>query len=179
MAITQLENGFIFVPRGDWDSSVDFPSGNVQRPVKKVFLHHTVTKATDDPCADARTVERILDARSLDGYSYLVHPSGVVLEFAGSRRGEHTGGHNSTSYAFSFIGNYDQQQATLVQLVNTARCLNLMRLKGDVHRDLGKVEILPHAAVKATACPGVNLRANVIHGRNTMQWIRWFAATGA
>lgn len=178
MTIVKLDNGYVFVPREDWDHQVDFPTGRVARPVSDVFIHHTVTNPTGDPCRDARHVESILDERDLDGYSYLVHPSGVILQFAGSRRGEHTGGHNSTSYAFSFIGNYDEMQPTLAQLVNTARCLNLLRLNGDVVPTLGDVRIRPHSDVKTTACPGVNVRDNTLGGHTPLEWIRWFAGTG-
>ena len=176
---TVLDNGFVFVPRREWDHSVDFPTGQVRRPVRDVFIHHTVIPPTDDPCADARCTESVLDARRLDGYSYLVHPSGVILEFAGSNRGEHTAKHNSTSYAYSFMGNYDMQQPSLAQLVNVARCINLQRIKGDVVKDIGQLRILPHSDVKATACPGANLRDSKINGSTALQWIKWFVATGA
>lgn len=179
MTITQLDNGYILVPRGDWDNQVDFPRGKVATPVKDIFIHHTVTNPTGDPCADARTVERVLDQRKLDGYSYLAHPSGVMLEFAGHNRGEHTSNHNSTSFAISLIGNYDMMQPTLIQLVNCARTINLLRLGGFVHPDLSQVKIRSHADVKATACPGANMRVAKINNATGVDWIRWFAATGA
>lgn len=178
MAITMLKNGFIFVPRANWDFSVDFPRGQVRRPVTDIFIHHTVTKATKDPCHDARVVEGVLDERDLDGYSYLCHPSSVILEFAGQNRGEHTGNHNLTSYAYSLIGNYDQMQPTLAQLVNIARAINLQRLAGHVTRDLSKLHIRPHSDVKATACPGANMRHATINGATGIDWIRWFVHTG-
>lgn len=178
MTITQLDNGFIFVPRKDWDHQVDFPTGQVRKPVNDIFIHHTVTTPTGDPCADARTVERVLDQRHLDGYSYLAHPSGVILEFAGTNRGEHTANHNTTSYAFSLIGNYDQMSPSMAQIVNIARCINLLRIRGDVNRNLEAVRIRPHSDVKATACPGANVRDAKINNATVLQWIRWFAATG-
>jgi len=178
MAITLLPNGYTFVPRPDWDSDADYPSGTVKRPVNEFYIHHTVTNPTEDPCADARTVERVLDARRLDGYSYLNHPYGVVLEFAGDKRGEHTGGHNSTSYAMAFIGNYDQMHPSLSQLIAAARTINLLRLKGDLVPRLEDLKILPHQAVKATACPGANILLPNLNGRSAIEWIRWFAHTG-
>lgn len=179
MSIKELGDGLIFVTRAGWDNSVDFPTGQVVRPASKVFIHHTVTTPTADPCKDARTVEAVLDSRGLDGYSYLSHPSGIILEFAGEHRGEHTAKHNSTSYAFSLIGNYENDYPTLPQLLSIARCINLMRLKGDLVPRLEDIQILPHSAVKATACPGLHVRDAKYNGHTPLEWIRWFAGTGA
>lgn len=176
--IVTLDNGFVFVKRPGWDPHVDFPRGKVRTPVRDIFIHHTVTNPTANPCADAQTVERVLDQRRLDGYSFLAHPSGVILEFAGHNRGEHTGGHNSTSFAYSLIGNYDNMSPTLAQLVNIARSINLQRLAGHVTADLSKLRIRPHADVKATACPGANMRHATINGATGIDWIRWFVHTG-
>lgn len=178
MAITTLDNGYIFVPREDWDYSVDFPTGKVLTPVEKVFIHHTVTNPTGDPCRDARHIESILDARHLDGYSYLAHPSGTILEFAGHNRGEHTAHHNATSYAYSLIGNYDHMQPTLAQLINIARSINFQRLQGTVTRDINRLWIVPHSSVKETACPGANVRDAKLNGATPIEWIKWFVAIG-
>ncbi len=180
MAITVIENGFVFVPRPDWDYDADYPSASLRTPVSKVYIHHTVTNPTANPCNDARTVERVLDTRGLSGYNYLSHPDGTILELAGEKRGAHTKGQNSTSIAFSLIGNYDHLQPTMMQLVNIARCINLLRLKGVLASDLERIQILPHSAAPgaATACPGANVREPRINGRTGVEWIRWFAATG-
>lgn len=179
MTITTLDNGLVIVPRPDWDSDADYPTRKMPRPVSIVRIHHTVTRATKNPCADARTVERVLDQRGLDGYNFLAHPSGVMLELAGDRVGEHTKGHNLDSYAYSLIGNYDRDQPTFIQLINIARCINLQRLDGQLVADLGAIDIVPHRATSATACPGANLVQPSLNGRNALQWIKWFAAIGA
>jgi hypothetical protein len=136
--------------------------------LQKVFIHHTVTPTTVDPCNDMRVVERALHSNNYDpGYNYTVHPSGVVLEGAGTKKGIHTLNHNSTSYAISLIGNYDVAQPTLAQIIAVTRTINLLRVSGHLNLT-DAAQILPHRAVYATACPG----ANVV-GRN-MDFIRWY-----
>lgn len=105
------------------------------------------------------------------GYSYVIHPSGVVLEGAGRMVGAHTARHNSKSYGLSFMGNYDRHQPTLAQLVAAARTINLLRLDGALVADLGGIAILGHRDTKATACPGANIYP-------LLNWIRWFAHMG-
>ena len=172
----QLDNGFIYVPHGEWSRRPTGGRGRRGGPVKQkmgvdtVFIHHTVTIAqgdqsligqldpSDDPCKDARVIEQILDNRNLlPGYSYIVHPSGVVLECAGDYIGAHTENHNSTSKGIVLIGNFDQQQPTLAGLVGAARTINLLRLGGQLVGDLNKLKILGHRNSKSTACPGANL----------------------
>lgn len=163
----------VFVPRAEWDPQVDFPWQRVQRPSDELYIHHTTMRASADPCQDARNTERVLDQRGLDGYNYLIHPSGVVLEFAGERRGEHTYGTNSDSYGYAFIGNFQYAQVTLQAIVAASRLVNLQRLKGDLVAHLPALQIRGHREVKATLCPGDN-NMN-INGRTLMDWIRWFA----
>lgn len=175
--LTVLPNGYTFVPRELWDPQVDFPLQQVIRPADELYIHHTTMRATDNPCADARNTEMVLDQRGLDGYNYLIHPTGVVLEFAGERRGEHTYGTNSDSYGFGFIGNFQYSHPTLAAIVAAARTVNLMRLKRDLVGPLPDLRIEGHRMVKPTLCPGDNMYD--INGRSVMDWIRWFAQTGA
>ena len=172
-----LDNGYVFLERKDWDPQVDFPLAQVRRPADEVYLHHSVTTPTKDPCADARRIEGILDQRGLDGYNYLIHPTGVVIEFAGERRGEHTYGTNSDSYGICFLGNFQFQQVTLAAILACSRTVNLMRLKGDLVGPLEAIQILHHRDVRKTACPGDNNQN--INGRPLKDWVRWFAGTAA
>ena len=167
-------NGFVFLEREDWDPQVDFPTRQIRKPADEVYLHHSVTTPTNDPCADARRLERILDQRGLDGYNYLIHPTGIVIEFAGERRGEHTYGTNSDSFGICFIGNFQYQQVTLAAMVHAGTIINLLRLKGDLVAPLDQIHILHHRDVKSTACPGDN-NMN-INGSPLKDWVRWFAA---
>ena len=180
MTVTMLENGYVLVPRADWGAK--YRAGNItMRPLRsKVFIHHTVTPATSDPCGDMRLVERVLNSRKLaPGYSFTVHPTGTILEGAGKMVGAHTAGHNSEGYAFSFIGNMDKEHPTMPALVNVARTINIMRMTGQLVPDLAQIQILAHRDVKATACPGSNMVNKNINGKSALEWIRWFAEQGA
>jgi hypothetical protein len=171
----ELPNGYCFVNHADWSKRQLGGRGSRGGPVlqKKgvtdVFFHHSVTSVSgdpalagtrdpsDDPCKDARLIEDILASRGLlPGYSYLIHPSGVVLECAGDYIGAHTENHNSSSKGICLIGNYDIQQPTLAQLVAAARTINLMRAGGQLAGDLSKINLMGHRDSKSTACPGAN-----------------------
>ena len=166
-----LDNGYALVEYPEWgprytqkrNERPDLPKG-----IDRVFIHHSVTPVSTDPCRDMRICEQALHSNGYDpGYSYTVHPSGVVLEGAGKKKGIHTLNHNSTSYAICLIGNYDVAQPTLAQIIAITRTINLLRVSG--HLNLTSADqIQPHRAVYATACPG----ANVV-GRN-MDFIRWY-----
>ena len=184
MTIRTLDNGYILVPREDWGARHYAGRTPMPRPVSEVVIHHTVIDPegpegydsdldpTDDPCDDMRRVENVLRARGLaPGYSYVIHPSGVVLEGAGRMKGAHTAGHNGRAYGLSFMGNYDRHDPTLAQLVAAARTINLLRWDKALVSDLGGVSILGHRDTKATACPGANLYP-------LLNWIRLFAHQG-
>lgn len=175
MTITTQPNGYVFVPRADWKPrhpiAKNHPKMGKNRT--KIFIHHTVTNPTDNPCKDMLAIEDVLANRKpslLPGYSYTSHPSGVILEGAGEYVGAHTGGHNSEGFGFSLIGNYDQMAPTLIQLVNIARTINILRWTGYVTADLSKLQIIPHRATKATACPGANMFTKVM-GKDMLEWI--------
>lgn len=159
----------VVVKRHQWGAK--FSPGRKAMPprVAEVNIHHTVTPVTDDPCKDMRLVEQVLQSRKLaPGYSFCVHPSGVILEGAGGMVGAHTQGRNSSSYGISFIGNYDQMQPTWAQLAATGWLIRVLQFTGYIVPELHKVTIQGHRATKATACPGANLAPR-------MDAIRWFA----
>jgi hypothetical protein len=151
----------------------------MSKGIKEVNIHHTVTKPTNDPCADMRQVEVTLHRRGLaPGYSFTAHPSGVILAGADKMVGAHTSGRNKLSYGISLIGNYDEMQPTLAQLVNIARTINLLRLTGHITSDLKQLKIQGHRATSATACPGSNMVNKNLNNASGIDWIRWFVATG-
>ena len=178
MAITSLSNGFIFVPPQDWGAS--YGSGRPPIPIgcRDVVIHHSVTVPTDDPCEDMRKLESILAKRGrLGGYNYVAHPSGVILEGAGIKQGDHTGSFSDNSYGICLIGNFDKIQPTLAALVNISRTINLLRLVGNLTPRLEDIRIRPHRDFFGTACPGANM-VGENNGPKQMDWIRWFAALG-
>lgn len=166
-----LDNGYVLVNRAEWGAQHNdryLSRQLLPKGIRSVFIHHSVTPVTSDPCRDMRVCENALHANGYTpGYNYCVHPSGVVLEGAGHRVGIHTKNHNSSSVAVCLLGNYDVDQPTLAQIIAITRTINLLRVSGILNlTDANQIQ--PHRAVFPTACPGVN-----VVGRN-MDFIRWF-----
>lgn len=163
----------IVVKRNQWGARHSAGRKVMPKPVSEVNIHHTVTPHTSDPCADMRVVEDVLAQRDLaPGYSFCIHPSGVILEGAGGNVGAHTAGRNSISYGFSFIGNYEREQPTWAQLAAAGYLIRVLQFTGFIVPELHKVTIQGHRETKATACPGANLAPR-------MDAIRWFAGVKA
>lgn len=140
-----------------WGSTGPAGPASMTLPSRGVWIHHTVTTPTGDPYADARTIERIgIDRFGRGSYSWLIHPSGVVMQMQGHRIGAHTGGHNSTSHGLAFIGNHDVHRPTAEALAAAGALLRHGHRRGwwrqarplGGHRD---------AAGASTACPGRHL----------------------
>lgn len=162
---------YMFCDRAGWKASADkWTWGNppnhrgilgaplVAPGAPDVFLHHTVSSVTGDPCRDAKIVEAIGISRfGRISYSYVIHPSGVVLEGAGLAIGAHTLDHNSASFGLALIGNYEATDPTPEQVASLIDTINLLRLAGHLARF---PNIRPHSDLKATACPG-RLRASL------------------
>ena len=144
--------------RYEWGAST--PLGpRLVTPVRKVFIHHSVTTPTNNPDADFRTIDRIGRQRfGIFSYSWVVHPSGVGGEGAGLHRGAHTGGHNSTSISICFIGNYEHQAPSKAAQDTAVDMIRFLKAIGVVTRD---ASIRGHRDVKSTACPGRHLYAIV------------------
>jgi hypothetical protein len=164
------------VGRSGWGARYSAGTRAMPKPVREVNIHHTVTgvsgpqgtdgdyDATDDPCKDMRQVEAALQGRGLaPGYSFCIHPSGVILVGAGGNVGAHTAGRNSSSYGFALIGNYDRQQPTFAQLSSMGWLINLLRYTGALVPDLNAITVQGHRATKQTACPGANMAPLVGH----------------
>jgi len=143
------------------------PLGLPMKSSRGFWLHHSVTRATADPIADARTVGRVGVQRfGRLSYSWLVHPDGTILQGQDGHVGAHTRGQNSTSEAICCIGNFEKELPTeemcaAVSLIVAVRAKPLL----GGHRD---------APGAATACPGRNLQS-AIPGlqANAERWEGW------
>ena len=142
------------VPRVEWGMPGPLgPTLDMSR-VRGMWLHHSVTRPGPSAYEDAKTIARIGVSRfGRASYSYVIHPDGTILEMQAGRVGAHTRGHNSTTEAVCFVGNFENDQPTsdavgsLVWLLDNHRHRWPEGLIGG-HRD---------ASGAATACPGRNL----------------------
>lgn len=145
---------WFYVERAVWKPA-RWPS-RIDAQVKKgaeVFIHHSVTRTSDNPCHDMKAVEAVgIERFGRFSYSFAVHPSGVVLEGCGRLIGAHTEGRNSSSYGLVLLGDLTKSQCTTEAFLSLCFLVNLLRFDGSVAPN---PRIRPHRAVKATACPGV------------------------
>lgn len=142
--------------RREWGATYDVTQRPAMRlPVAQAFIHHTVTDPTTDPAADMRAVERIDIGRfGYPSYSWVIHPTGVVLEGMGTHIGAHTKGNNSTSFGISFLGNFENDQPTPAALDACAALLAARMAQGHLTPGFA---LGGHRDVFATACPGAHL----------------------
>lgn len=132
-------------------------------PVRKVFIHHTVTRRTSDWRRDALTVVDIGVQRFGRGsYNWLLHDDGDEarsLELQGTHRGVHTSGHNTTAISLCAIGDYhtrSQPSDHLLQgFVDTTKTLIRTGVVDPSY------SMRSHSDVKATACAGQHLRKHI------------------
>ena len=137
--------------RAEW--AMPGPLGLPLASSRGIWLHHSVTRATSDPVADARRIAQIgIQRFGRMSYSWVVHPDGTILEGQAGHVGVHTRGQNSTSQAIVCVGNFETDPVT-PELVQAVR-----RLVTDYGPLLGGHRDAPGAA---TACPGRNLQARL------------------
>jgi hypothetical protein len=107
------------VPRSEWKAK---PPRAVQPemrlPATELWVHHTDTRETKDPHADARKVQDIGFRRGFNdiSYSYLIHPNGTILAGRGTKVGAHTAARNSRAIGVAFIGNYTRLKPHYAQI---------------------------------------------------------------
>ena len=137
--------------RAEW--GMPGPLGVKLGSSRGVWLHHSVTRATSDPVADARRIAQIgIQRFGRMSYSWVVHPDGTILEGQAGHLGVHTRGQNSTSQAICCVGNFENDPVT-DEMVRSIRIL-----VGEFGPMLGGHRDAPGAA---TACPGRNLVARM------------------
>lgn len=145
------------VSRAEWGAKkTALPSTPMTLPATALYLHHTTTDPSDDPKKDMRAVEAIgIQRFGIFSYSFCVHPTGMVLEGAGLRRGAHTAQRNSTSFGVAHIGNYENREPTAAQIEANRWLIWWLQEEGHL-----RPEIYPtggHRDLMATACPGAKL----------------------
>lgn len=148
--------------RASWGARRSNGDRNLSGLASAVVLHHTVTA---HPSSDAsvsaerqimRQLEDIGNSRFGSGISYnvLVFPSGRAYQGVSfNRRGTHTGGHNSTVRSICFVGNYEANQPTKVQLETAASIVAEGRGKWWSNG----APVRGHRDYSQTACPGKNV----------------------
>lgn len=131
---------------------------------EEIAVHHTVTYAAANTPASERAhmreLEDIGQSRFGRGISYnvLIFPSGRAYQGVSfSRRGTHTGGHNSTVRSLSFVGNFERDTPTPAALATAAAIIAEGR--GDLWRTDAPVK--GHRDYKDTECPGDHLYARL------------------
>lgn len=144
-------------PRARWGATFDIDQRpRMALPARELWVHHTVTKPTADPAVDMRLVERIdIQRFGVPSYSWVIHPSGVVLEGTGVHRGAHTKDRNSYSFGVSLIGNYEESAPTDAALDALVELVRFILAAGWLQP--GDYPTGGHRDVFATACPGRHL----------------------
>ena len=152
-----LMAGFQFIPSSLW--GIFGPHGSELPPMAPapaplgIFVHHTVTPVTDDPCHDAQVVNADGIARFGQlSYSYMFHPSGVVLAGCETRRGAHTIDRNSISFGFAAMGTYTDAPPTDALIKGMCQMALILKRFGWL---TAASDVQPHSAIKATICPGM------------------------
>lgn len=172
---TQAVNGVTIVPRAGWsaDEKLRFDKQNKEiwppeyRAIKKIIVHHTVTR---DPEPDPRaTVRAIYQYHAVSrgwgdiGYNFLIDQQGTIYEgrFGGDRVvGGHALQYNWGSIGIAILGNYtthtitDASRASLIALIRAkAGDLDPIGKGFFIDRD-NVMNISGHRGVLNTSCPG-------------------------
>lgn len=127
-------------------------------PAPRLYIHHTVTEEyINEPIIGMRVIQNIAFSREfLDiSYSWLIFKDGTIGEGRGwGVVGAHTVGFNSSSHAFSLVGNYDTTQPSGAQIDS----IRYLWKEGQRLGKIGKTTPMPTGGHKdtgyATACPG-------------------------
>jgi len=122
------------------------PKRRVQ--TKRIIVHHYHSET-----AAPQTVHlwHLNNGWSGFGYNFAVDMDGTIWEGRGlDAVGSHTGGNNSDSIGIACQGRYDDHTTKMPD----AQFNSLVRLIKHVQSIYGKIPVLRHGDVTATACPG-------------------------
>jgi peptidoglycan recognition protein len=135
-------------------------------PALGTYIHHTVTASkpgAPQERAHMRYLQEIAFGRGFAdiSYSFVIFPSGRVYRGRGwGVVGAHTEGSNSTTHAFSFVGNFESDRPTKDAL-EAAAALHRRGITLGHIKPTGFIKGHRDAPGAATACPGKNLYAQV------------------
>lgn len=146
------------ITREEWAASpASLPKVPMRLPATQTFVHHSVTPVSAHPVKDTKAIENIgLSRFGQFSYSFVIHPTGVILEGCGLRRGAHTAGKNSAAFGICHIGDYTTRNPTIQQIDAHRWLLEHLTACGWLEPS---APILAHRDVFATACPGGKLYA--------------------
>lgn len=142
--------------------------GPMSLPAEALWVHHSVTTATNDPYQDFRTLNRIGAGNGHGGisYSYVIHPDGTIGEGQGISRGAHTGGTgcgnsrwgwNPCSFGVCFVGNYMHEPLTEAAIRSFHHLRDHLIAEGVLQPGEYPTGGHQQAPGNATACPGTNI----------------------
>lgn len=143
------------VTRAEWGAEPPTkPSIPMRLPVGALYLHHSVTPVTNDAAADTRKIQGVAFGRGFNdiSYSWLVHPSGLVVEGRGFAIGAHTAGRNSSSFGVCLIGDYSRRVVREPQVVAIRELVAWLIARRALHQ--GTYPTAGHRDVAKTVCPG-------------------------
>jgi len=142
---------FQYVTRGEWGARAARYVNALVSLANGIFGHHTVTP-TQPSASLWRGIQNFhMDSRGWSdiAYSFGYDQDGVIYEGRGwDRSGGHTAGYNSTSYAFCFIGNSDNDRPS-DKAFRAFTCLHRLTAERQ-----GPAGVRGHRDVNPTSCPG-------------------------
>lgn len=154
------------ISRSRWGAKYKDGFGNRNLPAKHVFLHHSVTSSAgvaatiEEDKKMIQIIERVGYQRFGGiSYTYLITEAGRIFQgHSPNRIGAHTAGYNTTGIAISFVGNYQNLPLNKKQEQALVWLLQLLRSRGELAAD---AKLKGHYQVKATACPGANIKVAI------------------
>ncbi|MCP5035017.1 MAG: peptidoglycan-binding domain-containing protein [Actinomycetia bacterium] len=148
------------VARADWGARPPREVATISTPSIELWLHHSA--GPEVGAAGVRSIQDFhMDNKGWSdiAYSFLIDPAdGTVYEGRGAGiRGGHTFGHNSSSHGICVLGNFEVSALPAGLVVTVAQLVRHGHGRGWWPSQLSG----GHRDVRATACPGHNLYAQI------------------
>lgn len=151
------------ITRKEWGAKHRNGFGKRVIPVKRVYVHHSVTKSygpnatLKEDIAAARTVENVGQERFGGGSSYtfgITEAGRVFLLLGEDRIGAHTKGHNTDAIGIVFIGKFDKKPPSQKAIDAFEWLIADLTRRKKITRT---ASIRGHRDVVATSCPGAHI----------------------